>query len=858
MVVAEITRAETQARAEMLNVHGYEIELDVTGGEDAFRSAVTVRFSCAAPGSATYADLLAAGPEAIESIVLNGRALDPAAHFADGRISLPDLAADNTLTVVASLVYSTPGFHRSTDPADGRVYTYTKFEPDHARRVYACFEQPDLKAPFTISVVAPADWTVISTQPTPEPAPLGDGNARWDFPPTPRLPTYLMHVTAGEYHVIRSTHTTPRGQTLPLALACRRSAAATLEAEAAELLEITTAGLDHFTALFDLDFPFEKYDQQFVPHYPAGATEHPAAVTFDEGFLPRSRPTAAEYEHRAVVILHEMAHQYFGDLTTMRWWDDLWLNESFAEWAGFHAAASATRYTGAWTGFAAGRKSWGYSTDLAPSTHPIAASGVATLSEAMANFDGISYAKGAAVLRQLITHLGEEVFVKGLRSYFAEHAWGNTTLADFLRHLETASGRNLGPWADAWLRTARPNTLAARFTLAEDGTFASFAVEQEAEAAHPTLRPHHIAIGLYEHTDGVLRRVHRVELDVDGPLTPVPELAGRRQPDLVLLNDDDLGYTLIRFDERSLATLLSSIGEFEDSLARSVCLTAAEMLTDKGELPVPEFVRLVAAAIQGETNVGVVQSLRRTVRQKLAFLADPAWSEHGRELLAQAASGLLERAEPGSDLQLAAVQLLAANAVDKEQLALVEGLYQGTKSLPGLARTQELRWSLLARLAATGRADDAAIDAEFARDGSDQGRRSAAAARASIQDPAHKEEAWALLTAQEPPAPMTLAEVGLAFRYTTDPALLAAFRDRYFEVLPAVWENRKSFSKQASAQLLFPLAVVDDALFELVDEFLLRHKDADPALVRSITELRDLAQRTAASRALGRRATTAD
>ena len=856
MVVAEITRAETRARAELLNVHGYEVELDVTGGEEAFRSTATVRFSCAEPGSATHADLLAAGPEAIESITLNGRPLDPAAHFADGRISLPGLAAENTLTVVASLGYSTPGFHRSTDPSDGRVYTYTKFEPDHARRVYACFEQPDLKAPFSISVLAPADWTVISTRPTPEPTALGAGIARWDFPPTPRLPTYLMHVTAGEYHVVRSSHTTPRGQTLPLGLACRVSMAETLEADAAELLEITAAGLDHFTALFDLDFPFEKYDQQFVPHYPAGATEHPAAVTLEEGFLQRSRATEAEHEFRAVVILHEMAHQYFGDLTTMLWWDDLWLNESFAEWAGFQATASATRFTGAWTTFAGDRKPWGYATDLAPSTHPIAAD-VASVSEAMANFDGISYAKGASVLRQLITHLGEEAFVKGLRSYFVEHAWGNTTLADFLRHLEAASGRDLGRWADAWLRTARPNTLAARFTVAEDGTFASFEIEQEAQAEFPTLRPHHIAIGLYQRTDGVLRRVHRVELDVDGPLTPVPVLVGRQQPDLVLVNDDDLGYALIRFDERSLTTLLSSIGEFEDSLARSVCLTAASMLTDQGELPVPEFIRLAAAAIESETNVAVVQNLRRVVQKKLLNLADPAWSGQGRELVAESALRVLERAEPGSDLQLAAAQLLAANATGEEQLAVVEDLYQGTSSLTGLEPSQELRWSLLSRLAATGRTDDAAIDAELARDESDLCRRRASAARAGIQDPAHKEAAWALLTGVQSPAPMTIVEAGLAFRHTTDPALLAAFRDRYFELLPEVWENRISFAKQTTAQVLFPLAVVDDELFELVDGFLDRHKAADPALVRCVTELGDLARRTAASRALDTRTTTA-
>ena len=356
---AEITRELTRERAQLVSVRSYEIELDVTGGEEAFGSTTTISFGCSSPGSHTHVDLLAE-PGRVSSILLNGHPLDPNVHFAEGRISLPDLAAENVLTVVASLGYTTPGFHRSTDPADGRVYTYTKFEPDHARRVYACFEQPDLKAPLSISVIAPESWTVISTEATPDPTPLGEGIARWSFPPTPPLSTYLMHVTAGEYHVVRSSHTTPRGQTLPLALAARRSLAETLEAEAEELFAITRAGLDYFTALFDLDFPFGKYDQQFVPHYPSGATEHPAAVTIEEDFLYRSRATDAEYELRAEVILHEMAHMYFGDLVTMQWWDDLWLNESFAEWAGHQALVEATRFTGGWTTFAQGRKSWGY------------------------------------------------------------------------------------------------------------------------------------------------------------------------------------------------------------------------------------------------------------------------------------------------------------------------------------------------------------------------------------------------------------------------------------------------------------------------------------------------------------------
>ena len=867
MPAAEITRAETRDRAELVSVRGYEIELDVSQGDSVFLSTTRISFGCASPGAGTYVDLLAESAGEVRSITLNGRELDPGAHFADGRITLPSLDAENTLRVVASLAYSTPGFHRSTDPVDGKVYTYTKFEPDHARRVFACFEQPDLKAPFTISVIAPADWTVIATQPTPEPTPgPTSGLARWDFPPTPRLSTYLMHVTAGEYHVVRGSHTTQRGQTLPLLLAARASLASLLDAEADEIFATTRAGLDYFTALFDMDFPFEKYDQQFVPNYPSGATEHPAAVTIDDELVFRSRATAAEHEWRAETILHEMAHMWFGDLVTMQWWDDLWLNESFAEWAGYQATASVTRFTESWTTFASSRKSWGYSTDLAPGTHPIAAD-VATVSEAMANFDGISYAKGAAVLKQLIAFLGQDAFVAGLRTYFTEHAWGNTTLDDFLRHLSAAGGKDLGAWSAAWLRVAGPNTLSARFDLAPDGTFAEFAVVQEAQDENRTLRPHHLAIGLYQRAKGRLSRVHRVEVDVDGPLTNVPELVGQPQPDLLLLNDDDLTYALIRFDERSQATLNDSIGEFEDSLPRAVCLTSAAMLAEQGRLPLPDFFRIVSAAIEAESSVSVVQGLRWTTRMLLMFLADPAWVPTGHEILASAAERMLRTAEPGGDLQLAAALLLAQNAVTEDQIALAEALLiqapgpdpapaddaaesATTGPVSGLEVGQELRWALLGRLAQLGRAADTEIDAELARDPSDVGKIAALAARAAIPDAAHKEAAWAYLTGDGDFTGQAAVNVGSTFRLVPDPALLAPYRDRYFEELPAIWERRKSFAKQATAQLLLPTSVVDAELLEQFDAFLNQHKNADAALVRAVLEGRDIAARAATSRAL--------
>ncbi|HSR86140.1 MAG TPA: M1 family aminopeptidase, partial [Streptosporangiaceae bacterium] len=389
---ADITREETAERAGLLRVESYDVALDLTRGGESFRSTSVVIFDCAEPGAATYADLVA---ETVHEITLNGAPVDPMTAYVDGRIALTGLAERNELRVVADCAYEASGFglQRSVDSADGRIYTFTQFEAAHARRVFANFEQPDLKAPFTFHVAVPEHWTVLSNQPAPEPQPAGGGAAVWHFPPTPRISTYLTAIAAGEYHVVRDTHTTPGGQVIPLGLACRQSMVPFLDV--ADIVLITRQGLDYFTGLFG-DYPFDKYDQVFVPDN-AGAMENVGCVILTESLLFRSKVTDIRYEERATIILHEMAHQWFGDLVTMRWWEDLWLNESFAEFAGTLATAEATRFTEAWTTFCGGRKMWGYGQDQLPSTHPIAAD-VPTLSQAEANFDGISYAKGAAVL----------------------------------------------------------------------------------------------------------------------------------------------------------------------------------------------------------------------------------------------------------------------------------------------------------------------------------------------------------------------------------------------------------------------------------------------------------------------------
>ena len=723
MQIAEITRHETSHRAELLMVRSYVVELDLTCGEKIFRSTSVISFDCAEPGAAAYADLVAEG---VHEITLNGTPIDPAVAYADGRIALPGLALVNELRVVADCAYTadSKGMHRAVDSADGRVYCYTNFEPADARRVYANFEQPDLKAAFTFDVIAPAHWTVLSIEPTPDPEPAGNDEAGlakavWHFPPTPRISTYLTAVIAGEYHLETGSHTTPSGQMIPLGVACRQSLADHLEAS--DMFTVTRQGLDFYTQLFQSDFPFRKYDQVFVPEFSAGAMENPGCVTFSERLLFRSKVTDMMYELRAMVILHEMAHMWFGDLVTMKWWDDLWLNESFADFSAAVASAEGTRFTGAWTTFSGSRKTWGYMQDQLPTTHPIAAD-VPTLSEAIANFDGISYAKGASVLKQLAAYVGRDAFFAGIRAYFAEHSHGNATLASLLAALEQSSGQNLGDWSKAWLQTAGPNTLRSQFAVRADGRFTEFAVLQEAAPEHPTLRPHHIAIGFYNMTpDGALVRTHQLEVDVAGPRTEVPALVGREQPDLILLNDDDLGYAIVRFDDRSLATLTESIGAFRDSLARTVTWSAVLDMVQRAELSVPAFVKIMVGGMSDEPAVSVLQILHMTAARLMAVTADPRWLPAGKEQLATVALQLLQAAEPGSDHQLAWMQLLGWTAVTPEQLDFLAGLLAGNVVVPGLAVDTELRWSLLRRLAAMGRADDADIDAELARDPTDAG-----------------------------------------------------------------------------------------------------------------------------------------
>jgi len=845
MSTAEITRAETSKRARLVGVHSYQVALDLTRGAKVFGSVSVVRFDCAEPGEVSYADLVA---DAVHEITLNGVPLDPAAVYSDGRITLPGLAARNELRVAADCAYagSGTGMHRSADSVDGGIYIYGKLAQAYARTAYACFDQPDLKAEFTFRVTAPAQWTVLSNQPAAgAPEPTGDGRAVWRFPPTRRLPTFTTTVVAGDYHVVTASHTTPSGQQIPLELACRAGLARDLDSEV--LFEVTRQGLDFYTEVFGVDYPYAKYGQVFVPELSCQASEDAGCVLVSERFVYQSRVTAVMDEMRTGTLLHEMAHMWFGDLVTQQWWDDLWLSESFADFCEYEAASRLRRFPHAWSTFSVKEKTWGFAQDQLPSTHPVAAA-AATLSDAIANFDGISYAKGAAVLRQLAAYTGKENFFAGIRAYITQHAYANARLPDLIAAVAASSGKDLVAWSKAWLETAGPNTLRCQFRTDASGAFTEFAIVQDAPAQHPTLRPHRISVGLYQRSGGALTRIRRVEADVTDARTAVPELTGLAQPDLILLNDDDTGYVIVRFDPSSLRTVTESIGELTDSPARAVCWNTAIDMVRQAELPVSTFVTMLATGIQREPSVSVLQALLTHAEQILTQLADPQRAAAGKQQLADVAEQMLRLAQPASDDQLAWAQLLSWTATSTDQLDLIATLLDGSTAIPGLSVRTELRWSLLQRLAATGRADNASVDAELARDRTDSGRRNAAACRAAIPDAQHKEAAWELLTSGRL-GPESLTTIARGFTQPEQAHLLVPYARRYLTELGKIWVTQNGHLRVRLSELLFPYPAASPELVTEIDDFLTA-TPRDPALARVLTERRDAAQRALRSRAL--------
>ena len=795
-----LTRDEALARAGVISeVIRYDIELDLTRGDTDFGSRTRVEFT-AAPGGAAFADLVSTN---VRSIKLNDRDLDPGAHHQDSRISLDDLAEHNVLEVDADCQYmhTGEGLHRFVDPADGKAYTYSQFEVPDARRVYTTFEQPDLKSTFTLTVKAPKGWKVFSNAPTPSPEEDGD-SWTYRFATTEKMSTYITAVVAGPYEGVTDTLTSSDGRTIDLGVYCRASVLEHLDADA--IIDITRKGFEFFEDAYGIAYPFTKYDQVFVPEYNAGAMENAGCVTFRDAYVFRTRPTEAQLESRANTILHELAHMWFGDLVTMKWWNDLWLNESFAEFMSHLALAENTPYTEGWTGFMV-RKDWGLKQDQLPTTHPITAE-IRDLADVEVNFDGITYAKGASVLRQLVSYVGRDAFFAGLHEYLTAHSYANATLADLLGELGKASGRDLAAWSKVWLEEAGVTLLRPSVETDEEGRITRLSIEQEAFSEGASLRPHRLAVAGYSLEGESLQRVFHEELDVDGASTDVPSAEGVARPDFILVNDGDLAYAKIRLDEDSLAFAVANITRFTDSLTRGVVMAAAWDMTRDGQMKARDYLNLALTAVPAETNMQLLTLTLRHIDEAVRTFVAPDARAEAAETVGRRLLLLARTARSGSDAQRMLVAAAARNASNAEQFEAIKALYDGSATLEGLELDVDLQWSLLIALVRGGVAGDAEIDAREQEDDTMTGRQNAAAARAARDDAAVKEQVWEqVLGDKSIPNDTRWAMVsGFWAQARTTPSLYEPYVERYFAALAQVWEENTFHTAEDLTTLLFP------------------------------------------------------
>jgi aminopeptidase N len=821
---APLTRPEAQDRARLLDVHSYTVHLDLTRGDDVFGSTTTIRFTCAEPGASTFVELR---PARLHRLTLNGADLDVASHD-DGRLALTGLAADNELRVEADMRYSRTGegLHRFTDPADDEVYVHTQCAPDEAGRVFACFDQPDLKAVLEISVSAPPHWTVLSNG-----AGSRAADGRWEFAPTPPISTYLAVIVGGPLHSVHAEH-----DGVPLGLHCRRSLAGALDAD--EILDVTRRSLDRYHELFEERYPFGKYDQAFVPELNFGAMENPGCVTFRDEFLFRSAVTETERETRAIVIAHEMAHMWFGDLVTMRWWDDLWLNESFAEYMGQQVIAEVSRHTTTWTGFAVKRKAWGYDADQRPSTHPVAAQGVEDTAAARVAFDGISYAKGASVLRQLVAWLGEDAFLAGVNAHFARHRFGNADLSDLLDALAGAApGRDVHAWAERWLRTSGVDTLRTEIEERDGAVVSAEIVHTGGPSA---TRPHRILIGRYDVLDGGRRLAPRDRIDVDLPAdggrTALPALAGAPRPDLLVLNDGDLSYAKVRLDRRSWETAAGALSVIEDQLTRALLWNTARDMVRDGDLPTADFLALVETHLPAEPVVSVIEAVLEFARDEVADrYLPPAGRPAAIETLAEVCRRIV-RTSSDADVRLAAVRGLIGCSSGAEDLAALREWLRTGQVPGGPALDQELRWKALLQLSALGEATEQEIDDELARDPSATGCQGAARCGAALPGADTKERAWERLFTDGALSNHLLIATAEGFWQPARPESTEGYLSRYFAEVPGAGK-RGPMVATALGQRLFPRHAATPETVAAAEDCLGR--DLTPVLHRAIADQLD-------------------
>ena len=856
---ANLTRVEAEERKSIVQypIH-YSVDLDLTQGDTTFVSTSTIQFGAKA-GESTFLDLIA---DEVTSVTLNGESVEPGEVFADDRIALNNLRERNEVVVTAVCRYSTTGegLHRSVDPSDGNVYLYSQFEVPDARRVYAVFDQPDLKAVFRFSVLAPCSWIVTSNMPVERTedtdqmtldGTLGTKPAehakRWTFAPTPTMSSYLTAICAGPYAEWHTTYQNEDGRTIPMAQYCRQALKDDFAKDVDYLFDITKKGFAFYAKTWGVPYPYAKYDQIYVPEYNAGAMENIGMVTIRDSYVFSSKVTDALAERRVVTVLHELAHMWFGDYVTMKWWNDLWLNESFAEFTSTLATAEATEWKDAWATFCSGEKSWALNQDQLSTTHPIVAP-INDLNDTYVNFDGITYAKGASVLKQLVAYVGRSEFFEGINHYLYRHAYSNATLNDLLTELEGTSGRDLKTWSAQWLEQAGINTIATDLHTAQDGTISELTLHQFAPTDHPVLREHRLAVGFYNEDEesGKVVRTDRIELDVDGEATTVTEAAGKPRPQFLLTNDDDLTYTKLRFDDESLAFATANLYRFDDALARAVIWLALWDMTRDGELAASDFIGTTLKLLSTETE-------STTFRYALACLSTTVWHYTDRtkraaiaQHTAQALLDLAKQAPAGSDMQFQLISAYLTYGVEGDSAFAdtVRGLLSGSLVLEGLELDNNFRWSLVRALSSINAIDEADIQQELERKDTTENREVALAARAARATAEAKAWAWNEAIHDEVLTNAQLESVAGGFASTPSQELAEPYVKEYFDSAEWIWNHKTFHMAEALLEGLYPRYADPATLVELGDKWLASHADADNALRRLISANVESSHRT--------------
>ncbi|KFI63911.1 aminopeptidase N [Bifidobacterium cuniculi] len=846
---ANLTRIEAEERKAI--VKGpirYNVDLDLTQGDTTFVSTSTITFN-AKEGTSTFLDLIA---DEVTAVRINGQDVAPEEVFDDSRIQLNDLKDRNEVTVTALCRYSTTGegLHRSVDPSDGNVYLYSQFEVPDARRVYAVFDQPDLKAVFAFTVTAPASWIVTSNMPVSRTQDLeamtmdgtlgthpAETTKRWTFAPTPTMSSYLTAICAGPYAEWHTTYENEDGRTVPMAQYCRQALKDDFAKDVDYLFDITKKGFAYYAKTWGVPYPYAKFDQIYVPEYNAGAMENIGMVTIRDSYVFSSKVTDALAERRVVTVLHELAHMWFGDYVTMKWWNDLWLNESFAEFTSTLATAEATEWKDAWATFCSGEKSWALNQDQLSTTHPIVAP-INDLNDTYVNFDGITYAKGASVLKQLVAYVGRDKFFAGIHNYLNRYGYSNATLADLLHELEGTSGRDLATWSKQWLEEAGINTIATDVAVADDGTIAALMLKQTAPEEHPVLREHRLAIGFYDEdqSTGKVVRTDRIELDVDGAATPVADAVGKPRPALLLANDDDLTYTKLRFDDDSLAFALDNLYRFDDALTRAVIWLSLWDMTRDAELAARDFIDTTLKLLGTETESTTFRYALSCLSTTVWHYTDPAQRAKTASRVADALLSLAMQAPAGSDTQFQLVSAYLSYGVEGDSRFAdnVRGILDGSLVFEGLELDNNFRWTLTHALAAVNAIDEQDIDAELKRKDTTENREFALGARAARATKDAKDWAWNEAVHDETLTNSQLEAVAGGFAGTPNSELADAYVDQYFENADWIWSNRTFHMAEALLEGLYPRYADPAKLTEAGDAWLAAHQDADNALQRLI------------------------